>query len=222
MALAALVPVLVSALWMLTGQSDDPGTFATMIIDPWIITTLLPIVALVVGTSVLGSEIEDGTIVFLLAKPVSRWLIVVAKAFVASAASVALVVGATIICWVVGLGPGAASTDIAGIVAGVAFGAVIYSCVAVALSSVTGRALIVGLVYVFLWEGGLAGLLAGTRLFSVRQYVLGIAGVTSEIDRPLGGALDAPAALALGLTVIAVATAIAIMRLRAYEVGERA
>ncbi len=104
----------------------------------------------------------------------------------------------------------------------VTFGAVIYSCVAVALSSFTGHALIVGLVYVFLWEGGLASLLAGTRLFSVRQYVLGVAGVTSELDRPLGGALDAPTAIVLGFAVIVVATTIAVLRLRAYEVGERA
>jgi ABC-2 type transport system permease protein len=221
MALAAAVPVVVAAFWMLTGQSADPDIFATQVLDPWVITTVLPLVALVLGTSVLGSEIEDGTLVFLLAKPVPRWIVVAAKTVVAALASAVLVTVSTLLCWVIGLGPAAASGEVVGIAAGVAFGAVLYSCIAVALSSVTSRALIVGLVYVFLWEGTLAGLLAGTRLFSVRQYVLGIAGITSEIDRPLGGTLDAPAALLLGLAVIAISLAVAIVRLRGYEVAER-
>jgi len=44
-----------------------------------------------------------------------------------------------------------------------------------ALSSFTSRALAVGLGYVLLWEGVLAGLFEGTRAFSIRQATLGLA-----------------------------------------------
>ena len=43
------------------------------------------------------------------------------------------------------------------------------------LSVVTSRALIAGLIYVFIWEGLVNGLFAGTRLLSVRHYTLGVA-----------------------------------------------
>ena len=193
LALAGAVPVVVSALWLFTGQSDDPSGFATTVLDPWVVTTVLPVVALVLGTSVLGSEMDDGTLVFLLAKPVPRWAVVVSKAIVAALVSAALVTASTCLSWVAGLGSAALSSAIVPIVAGVAFGAAIYSSIAVALSSITGRALIVGLVYVFLWEGGLASLLVGTRLFSVRQYVLAIGGIASaSTDRSGGRSMRSP------------------------------
>ena len=47
----------------------------------------------------------------------------------------------------------------------------------------TWRALIIGLVYVLLWEGALGGLLEGTKFLSIRQATLGIvAGLGGEVD----------------------------------------
>ena len=47
------------------------------ILDTLVVRTILPLVALIVGTAAIGSEIEDGTLVFTLVKPVpaggSRW-----------------------------------------------------------------------------------------------------------------------------------------------------
>ena len=54
-------------------------------------------------------------------------------------------------------------------------GALEYTAIFVALSLVTSRALIVGLAYVVIWEGVVAGLFAGTRTFSVRQHALAVA-----------------------------------------------
>ena len=42
--------------------------------------------ALILGTAALGSEIEDGTAVYLLTKPIPRWLVALAKIVVAVAA----------------------------------------------------------------------------------------------------------------------------------------
>ena len=35
----------------------------------------MPLVALIVGTAAIGSEIEDGTAVYLMVKPIPRWKI---------------------------------------------------------------------------------------------------------------------------------------------------
>src|SRR6478672_7313127 len=42
-------------------------------------TVVLPLVALLAATAVLGPEIDDGSVVYLLAKPVSRHVIAVSK-----------------------------------------------------------------------------------------------------------------------------------------------
>ena len=55
------------------------------------------LVALVFATAVLGSELEDGTAVYLLVKPIERWRIVVAKLAVAVGSTVALVFPATLL-----------------------------------------------------------------------------------------------------------------------------
>ena len=44
---------------------------AHVLLDGLVVTTLLPLAALVYGTAALGAEIEDGTAVYLLSKPVA-------------------------------------------------------------------------------------------------------------------------------------------------------
>ena len=56
---------------------------------------------------------------------------------------------------------------------GIVLGGLVYSALFVLLSIVTSRALIAGLIYVFIWEGLVNGFFAGTRLLSVRHYTLG-------------------------------------------------
>src|SRR5216683_625147 len=47
-------------------------------------SVLLPLTALIIGTSVLGAEVDDGSIVHLLATPVRRSSVVVTKFLVAT------------------------------------------------------------------------------------------------------------------------------------------
>ena len=71
-----------------------------------------------------------------------------------------------------------------------------------ALSSLTARALVGGLIYDLLWESALGGLLEGTRFLSIRQATLGIVGgLGGRFDRP---PIDAEVAFAvLTITVLA-------------------
>ncbi|MYH41270.1 MAG: ABC transporter permease subunit, partial [Chloroflexi bacterium] len=100
-ALMALLPIGLALLFRLAGEGGEPSQFAADMVGGLVITLLLPSGALVFGTSALGAEIEDGTIVYLLAKPVARWRIVVVKAAVASLATAALVVPATLLTVVI-------------------------------------------------------------------------------------------------------------------------
>lgn len=177
------------------------------------IGVLLPLVAVIVGTSALGSELDDGTIVYLLAKPVARWRIALVKLVVAWLVTCVLVAPAMLIAGVIGqedpqLAIGYAVASI--------LGALEYTAMFMALSLLTSRALIIGLAYVVVWEGVVAGLFSGTRAVSVRQHALAVA-------ESFGGAGAGDAGLAFGFAVAAgaavtmAAIALAIRRLETVE-----
>ena len=219
--LAACSPVLVAALYRIAGGKEHEAWTAGLL-NGLVITTLLPLVALIVGTSVLGGEVEDGTIVYLLVRPVPRREIVLAKLAVGTAVT-ALVIGASSVEAVLVSLPGAAGpATAAAALASVAWGALIYSAIAIALSLLTSHALIVGLAYVYIWEGVVAGLFTGTRLVSVHQYVLGVAAALDPTQPSLlPWHLDLATSLALGAVVATGATVLAIARLARFEAAER-
>ena len=218
--LLALLPVAAAILVRVAGRDAADDEVATAIMDRLLVTTLLPIVGLVFGTAALGAELEDGTAVFILVKPIERWRIVLGKLIVAVGLSIALVAPASFIAGAI-LGPG--GTGISGGVGaavGTAIGATVYATVFFALSLVTGRALAIGLVYVLVWEGVLAGLLEGVAALSIRQYTLAITAAISTPGATDPGLLDPRVALALSAVAVAVAALVAVRRLSSYEIGQ--
>ena len=185
-ALLAWLPVLLGILVRVGGGRPD----APPILDALVIRTVCPLVALVVGTGVIGSEIEDGTLVFQLVKPVPRSVTAVAKALVAAVLTAILIVPPVVVTGLLlgGFGPDAIQTSV-GFAVAVLVGGTAYAIGFTALGVVTSRALIVGLGYTLIWEGVLAGILEGTRFLSVRQATLGVASSLTGEDvgsDPLG------------------------------------
>jgi ABC-2 type transport system permease protein len=198
MVLLVTLPVLIALLVRLADSRMD----VDRILDAMLVRTVLPLVALVLGTASLGSELEDGTAVYLMIKPVPRWRIVGAKMFVAAGLTAALVVPSAVLTGLLAGGTGPAFGTTLGFAVAAAVGGTAYACAFVGLSAFTSRALVIGLAYTMIWEGVLAGLLEGTRFLSIRQATLGIAGGLS--GRPLD-----QATLDLGLSMIIVGVAVA-------------
>ncbi len=219
-ALLALLPVGIALLFRFAGDGEDAGDFAAGMVGGFVFILLLPIGALIFGTAALGSEIEDGTIVYLLAQPVARWRIVMAKAVAASAATIALTVPATLITVLIALeGFDSESLWWAATAATIA-GSVVYSVLFVGLSTITGRALIIGLVYVFVWEAFITNLFGGTRWISVREYISGIADATTTAPE-VSARLDGAEALIASLIVVAGSLAAGVFFLQRFEIGEQ-
>ena len=213
MILLAGVPILLG-LFIKANSSGVRDVGATL--DGLVIRVVLPLVALVFGTAALGSELEDGTAVHILTKPIRRSTIVVAKIAVAGSLTAALLVPSTIIGGLLLARPDSdALSTILAVAIGVLAGSYVYVAIFVALSIVTSRGLILGLGYALIWEGLLAGLLPGSQGFSVREYVRGIAHTLSPaaVDSIVGAGalLYAPVALVA-------ATVIASVRLAVFEV----
>jgi ABC-2 type transport system permease protein len=211
--LFAAIPVLVG---LLVRADGDGIAEIGPILDGLVIRMILPLVALVFGTAALGSELEDGTAVHLLTKPIRRTTIVLAKAAVAGSLTALLVVPAAMLGAVLMARQG---SDVGGIAlalgAGVLAGSFLYASIFVALSVMTSRGLILGLGYALVWEGLLAGLLPGTQVFSVREYVHGIVNVVTP--GVIGSVVGTGALLYAAIALVA-ALAVTSYRLATYEV----
>lgn len=213
LALVAL-PVLIGLLVRLAGGRLE----LDRILDAMVVRTVLPLVALVLGTAALGSELEDGTAIYLIIKPVPRWRIVGAKMLVAAGLTVALIVPSVVATGLLvgGTGsPGPGTTF--GFAVAAAVGGAAYACVFVGLSTFTSRALVLGLAYTMIWEGVLAGLLEGTRFLSIRQATLGIAsGLAGRpLDQPT---LDPGLSVAIVIVAIVAAFGLGSIRLSRFEI----
>ena len=220
--LVAVLPILLAVVYRLGSEDTDPARWvARVLFEGLVVTTLLPLVALVYGTAALGAEIEDGTAVYLLAKPISRARIIIGKLVAAWALTSATVLASGLVAGAIGLAGVPGHGLLLGFGIGLAVGSLAYSALFVMLSVVTSRALIAGLVYVFIWEGLVNGLFAGTRLLSIRHYTLSIADIV--VDLPAGvfdAKLGPAAAVALVIVVAGASVWVAIRRLQRFEIGE--
>lgn len=183
------------------------------------IAVLMPLVALLFGTGAIGGELDEGTAVYLLAKPVNRWMILVTKLAVAAVASVLLTCLPVLLAGLI-LDGGLADGLVIGFTVGAAVGSVVYCAMFVALSLVTSRALVFGLGYVLIWEGLLSGLFAGTRTFSIRQQTLALVDAFADVPpRILEAELALGTALVVGTLILVGATLIAGRRLAEIEIA---
>ena len=221
--LLGLVMILVALALRVGGNPANAQRVTGTLLSTMGIGTLMPLVALLFGTGAIGSELEDGTAVYLLAKPISRATILLTKLVVAIGCSIPITCVPIFLAGIIGAGGLGDGLVIAFTLAAVA-GTAIYCAVFVALSLITGRALIFGLGYVLIWEGLLAGLFAGTRTFSIRQQTLAFADALTDVPRAVFHAeLDLTTALVVAVVVGVGATVLAIRRLRRIEIaGESA
>ncbi len=210
--LLVALPVLIALLARIGGGRPD----AERVLDTLVIRFVMPLVALIVGTSVVGSEVEDGTAVYLMIKPIARWRIVLAKALVAAGLTAALVLPSIILTGVLLGGRADSTTTIVAFTIAGFVGASAYAIGFLTLSLFTTRAFLLGLAYMLIWEGTLSGLLEGTKFLSIRQATLGLAAALGA-NVP-GEPLTAPASLVVLAVVIVGGFLLACWRLARFEI----
>lgn len=209
------LPVLVIALAAIARSAGvDPAQWGPPVLLALGLAVVLPVVALVVGTGVLGSEIDDGTVVHILSKPTPRWQIIGSKLAVAvgvTAVTVAVpMYAAGVLAESVRLGLALA--------AACAIGTLAYSAVFLALSLITRRPVLLGLAYVLVWEGLLGNLVRGTRVLSIQQYVISLADRMAASSL-LESTVSVPVALVMTAVLTVGFTLLAIERLRSFSVA---
>jgi len=209
------LPALVAGLALLAELlGATPSDWVPPVVVGLGFAVVLPVMALIVGASALGSEIEDGTIVHILAKPLPRRDIILSKLVVAL-----VVTTATVGAGMVAAGLLAGSGRLAlGLLAGTAVGAVAYTTLFLALSATTRRPVLFGLLYVLVWEGMLGNLLPGIRLVSILQYAVSVAQSAAATDL-FTSTVSVPVALVMATLVAIGATVLAVDRLRSLTLA---
>ena len=209
------LPVLLLGLAVLSnGLGGSLDAWGPPVIVGLGLAVVLPVLALVVGTGVLGSEIDDGTLAHILAKPLPRSQIILSKLLVAI---VVTFLTTAVPLFVAGLIGGSVPLAV-GLVVGALVGSIAYSALFVALTLLTGRPVLLGLVYVLIWEGLLGNFLAGTQVLSIQQYVIAIADRVANSDTVLNTTVSFPVATGMAFAVAVGATLLAIDRLRSFSV----
>jgi ABC-2 type transport system permease protein len=156
--------------------------------------TFLPLFGLIVGTGVIGPEIDDGSIIYLLSKPISRSSIVQSKLVVALAATIGFAVIPTMLAAAV---LGAATSTVLAFGAGAMAAGAVYCVIFMLLAIITRHAVIVGLVYALIWESLVGNFVPGARNLSVQQWAMS---VTESIAPP--GLVTAHVGLGLAYLLI--------------------
>lgn len=205
-ALPGLLLVIAVAVRALSGTGD--GTTSTLL-GGFALATMVPLVGVIAGTGAIGPEIDDGSIVYLLSKPLRRPTIVCTKLVVALGVTLAFAALPTLVAGYV-----LASPRLAGAyAAGTAAACVAYSALFLLLGTVSRHAVVLGLVYALVWESLIGSLVPGARTLSVQQWGLAVAERVSGEGFATAD-VSLPTAVVLLVAVTVLATWFAGQRLR--------
>jgi ABC-2 type transport system permease protein len=207
--------VLSVVIRLVQGQDADA---AVALLNQFALGFLIPLLCLIAGTGAIGPEIDDGSIIYLLAKPLNRHTIVRSKLLVAIVVVTAFGVLPTLVAGLVMAG------GTANVAVGYAFGALVaaiaYCALFLLLAIITRNAVVAGLLYALVWEGVVGGYVPGAQALSVQQWALAV--TAKVVGAPAEGldvssAVDLPNAVVLLLVLAVGATVFAGIQLRSIR-----
>lgn len=199
-------------LFLLTSrQASDVGkaeiySGTTMFI---FLAVVVPIITIVMGGSVLGTERRGSTLSFLMLRPLSRYSIAAAKLGSAVVVSFAIsAVGAVLLGLL-----GSIALDSFGYLYGLLAATLIanaaYSAIFMPIGYLTERATLAGFIYIFVWETAIVGIITGLsgtsmwRTAATAQVGLSPDGLNEEIvDAALGSLVPGPGGAVVKIAVI--------------------
>ncbi len=176
----AALPVAASLLVAKISAHEGPPPLIALLHMGWFLQlqTIVPLVALVMGSAVVAEEIEDRTVTYLFTRPIprasvlfGRWLAALVLVLVLLSSACALVL------WI--LSDVGNAEHRAELPAGfrerlfwlVLAGGAVYSALFAAAGALFRRPVLVGLGYTFVVEGFLANLPGGNQKLTIQYYL---------------------------------------------------
>ncbi|WP_156727877.1 ABC transporter permease [Streptomyces apocyni] len=206
--LPALLLLIAGAVRGFSGADDQ---IAADVLGGFALATMVPLIGVIAGTGAIGPEIDDGSVVYLLAKPIKRPTIILTKLTVAIAVTMAFSAIPTFAAGLILNGNGqqiAVAYTVAALVASIA-----YAALFLLLGTVSRHAVVIGLVYALVWETLFGSLIEGAKTLSVQQWSLALAEDVAGGEL-VSSAVGLPAAAILLAAVTVGATWYASQKLR--------
>lgn len=177
----AAVYLLVSVL--IATRSPFQVEDATRFVSVLGLGLVVPIVSLVLGSAALGEWVDDETLVYVWLRPVRRLWIAVAATL--AALTVAVPVSVIPLTGAAAIASGGTGDVIVGTFVATLWASVAYTALFVTLGLVIRRALLWGLVYVFIWEFFVARSGAGAARLSINTYAASLLSHFTDVELPL-------------------------------------
>ena len=220
----AVFPFLLTFMYRLTSEDREGDRLLFMLgmNKEIVISVLLPLAAVIFGTTAFGGEVEDGTIVYLLVRPLPRWQVALVKYAVAVAVTFGIATVSVLVAWMALRTAELPAVFPRAFIAASLVASVLYCALFSAVGLMTRRGLVAGLLYLIFFENLLARSLQGVKWLSVREYGVSVAqwagGDVVKWNTPgvpmstvwVGGAI----ALAIALSML-------MRKLGRYELAER-
>ena len=219
----ALLPLAFTLLFRVVADDGDASRvgFYHAMVREIIVGTLLPLAAVTFGTTAFGGEVDDGTLIYLLVKPIARWQIVISKYIVSTLSTFAVVVPAVVLPWFVVRNADLPFNAVTAFLIGAALASAIYCAFFLGLGLTTKRALVFGLIYVIGFEGVLSRSLGGLRVFSIREFANAVAQAMSSGSIVIPDAISLASVKWMAPIILVAATVWTMRTLARYEVAER-
>ena len=200
-------------LGVLARGDDDPLRATTEFALAYGFGLVLPLATAWLATSSIGDLVEDRLLVYLWLKPVPRWQLPTAAVLATATIVVPLVMVPLLVTAVV-----AGATELLGsLVLASVLAVFAYSGVFVAAGLWLRRALWWCLLYILVWENGLARAVDGAARLSIASYAQSLVADAADVDIAYADRLPA-ASLSVPLAVGLVGLALAVIRYRRTEI----
>ena len=175
MTVLMLLPAAMALLVRLSAQDVPSRGLEFIFIFMFIPQALLPLAALIYASGIIQDEQEEQTITYLLMRPISKWAIYLVKLAATLTTTVFIAVFFTCLTYAAvyaGAGKTGDNISVRCLTAcGIHSLAIIaYCCIFGLMSLLTRRTLIVGILYIAIFEGLFANLPFGIRLITVIYY----------------------------------------------------
>lgn len=200
----AIMAVSIALGWVLSRAGADRAEATVNTVSALGLGLIVPVVALVLGSAALGNWVDDETLVYVWLRPVARWRLAVAA--IAAAVTVAVPITVLSLGLMAVLGSGNDADVLTGTVVGTALGGVAYVSIFVAAGLLIRRALLWGLVYVFIWEFFIARAGDGAARLSINSYAASLlADYSGQEIRLADRAVSSSYIVLIGVSLVAVA-----------------
>jgi ABC-2 type transport system permease protein len=172
MTVLAAMPVIIAVLMLRDSTAPSVREFETAILSAMLSGSIAPLVVLAIAAAAFGNELEDRTLANLTLSPIPRWRIVLPKLLaIMSIAAPFIAASALLTAHVAFIGD---TTATIAVTVSAVIGVAMYASLFLWLGLVSPQAIGIGLLYIVLWEGFIAGFVSGARLLSIRHYAIAL------------------------------------------------